>query len=70
MYGQRDDPVTWFDLKNLTGNRSEGYWDVYFPKDPSGYLKSGGIAAHDSKYNLKKTSLYRRLRDDAGLEKF
>lgn len=70
VYGQRDDPVTWFDPKNWTGNRSAGFWDNYFPKDPAAYVTSGGIAAHDAAYNINGTSLWRRLRADAGIAAF
>lgn len=70
VYGQRDDPVTWFDPKNWTGNRSAGFWANFFGKDPVGYVKSGGIAAHSAEYNIIKTSLYRRLRADAGIASF
>lgn len=67
VYGQRDDPVTWLDPKNWTGNRSQGYWDNFLPKDPAKYAKSGGIAAHDVEMNIRTTSLYKRLQMDAGL---
>lgn len=70
VYGQNDDPVTWFDPKNWLGNKSAGFWDTYFPNNPIGYVKSGGIAAHDVRYNIINTSLARRLRDDAGIAKF
>jgi hypothetical protein len=70
VYGQSDDPVTWADPKNLTGNRSAGDWSQFRSKSPIEYLKSGGIAAHDADYNINQTNLYRRLRADAGITPF
>jgi hypothetical protein len=70
VYGQKDDLVTLCDPKNWTGNRSAGFWDNYFFRDPGKYITSGGIAAHDVVHNIQNTSLARRLRADAGLAPF
>ncbi|MEM7783567.1 MAG: hypothetical protein AAF939_02095 [Planctomycetota bacterium] len=70
VYGQKDDPVTWCDPKNWSGNRSAGFWETFFRKSPGKYIKSGGIAAHSVEYNIYQTSLFKRLRADAGIEPF
>jgi hypothetical protein len=70
VYGQKDDIVTMFDPKNLTGNRSPGSWGFFSPKAPVEYVKTGSIAAHDVEYNIFQTNLARRLRNDAGIQAF
>ncbi len=71
VYGQKDDLVTLADPKNWTFNRSEGFWDVYFFKNPERLKKPNlgtPIEPHDVGYNIANTSLAQRLKLDAGLK--